>query len=244
MKTSRIETKEQFDQLMRASPAQRFLFVDGSAPSEQWDAISLQQRMLILHCQRPGVSIAHILIPNQPLEKPISVIMERNLNRLITQFNALGWLTCCRWLCEVFKQLLVTFAPDDSAEYTLQALMEDFQHSVLSIMLQQETGELIATLAKQEQSGANPLDLEKTLVRKREALIEHLEDQKNLLDKMVACLNSIASDHPQLLGLKAQIVSFLDAYHEPISADPAKNQRNGALLSAFANQLNAAFYET
>lgn len=244
MKTSRIESKESFEKLFAASHKQRYLFVDSATPSENWNAIGEEQRILVLHCQRPGVSLAQILIPHQRMEKPLSVIMERNLNHLITQFNALGWLTCCRWLCEVFKNLLVTFAPDDSAEYTLQALLEDFQHSVFSIVLQQETNELIATLAKQEQSGPNPLELEKELVRKREALLEHLTDQKNLLDKMIVCLNSITPDHPQLVGLKGQITSFLVAYGEPISADPAKNPNNLTLLAAFANQLNAAFYET
>lgn len=253
MKLSRIENKAQFDEIAAKFKIQRFLFVDGGLPSEQWEPISKQQRLLLLECQSHGPkssgnTVASLLVPSQilPSQPSISVIMEKNLNKLIVQFNALGLLTCCRWMSEVFRNLLLTFAPDASEEYTLQALMEDFQHEVFSIVLQQETGELMQTLETQENPApsSNRLNLEKDLVRKREALLVHLENQKALLVKIVACLEIVTQGQSELLPLKAQVVSFLKVCNEPVSSDPFKNQNLNTLLSTFAKNLNAALVFT
>lgn len=177
-------------------------------PEVEWDVIQRQHRKINqLNQQLLAGTIAHLTIPLEKLFYEESVIyrsefIAKTVLKLTQLINTEAWVTYCRWLNEDIEEVLRTFQPEDTEEYQLQGLLEDFTHEVRSGLLESTMRQISAVLTELERENADSLSLEKKLVAAREHLKANLQIQKSILENIVKSIVAIESTHPELSSLK------------------------------------------
>lgn len=248
MVAKRIESEEDFDKLvsfvMRKTEGvekHRCLCIDQASLQNDWNAICTQHRQLVYGSVNvaKGLSIAHILIPSKPKEtsERISILTERKFEKLLFHFNSLGWSTMFAWFWDYCEKQLRALQPTALEEYTLQAIFEDYEHQVFSVVLKNERKELIEAIdgafrAEDEQDGRTMMSHEKTMVIKRERIHELLAEQRKVIGRIVEGIKIIEEKHPELSGTKALGEKIIEVYDAPLTVEKMKDlgKRLGAVV--------------
>lgn len=226
----RIETEEALDKLVsrikhkaETKPC-RCLCIDHSSLLTEWDAVINQHRLLMGAARKFGdVSIAHILVPRKE-EQPVADFTRIRLERVLSTFNALAWVTIFRWFWDDCAGVVDSIKLTSSEEYTLQAVFEDFRHEVFSIVLGQVMDELIAAVengyvSEQQLDMRKRLEDEKTVVKRRDKLWDLAGEQRRLLDKMREGILIIEEKHRELLPIREAIEELTKTFDGSLSVN-------------------------
>jgi hypothetical protein len=256
MVAKRIESRIDIEELaskLRSSLAGRgplrCLVIDEASLIYDWDAIQKQHRQLACVAEKefPDISIAHILVPAQAASQEgseVSHYMEINLQKLIEQFNVLGWLTLCRWFWDCCERQESRIDLTASEEYTLQARLEDFRHQVFSLLLQEEKADLLSMLetgrmAEEKGDVRQVMGIEKAIVMEREKLRVYLLEQKKLLEQIIGGVKLIELKHVELKEFREMAEELLWCCGAIISVNGAGNSVLKERFRRLAEKLGA-----
>lgn len=195
----------------------RIVTIQFNSVEDLWNLVQEQHRNLLKFASNrtSEFQVSHFCFTldfNKPPEKELSKDFNKKLiSQLLKQFNAEGWLTYCNWFNERCEQLTRTFRSEDSEEYQLQALLEDFSHEVKSSLLYDLQQNLIKNILEQEIALASDdrdriLSLEKLIVAARIQLFSDLEIQSALLTRIADGIQKIEEMHPEFSSLKRQAI--------------------------------------
>lgn len=193
----------------------RVASVQLSSIAYEWDIVQEQHRRLLKFTagHSSEFQIAHFCFPMEDArfhhDETFSDFDKKSMLQLLKLFNAEGCLVYCRWLNQECERVVRTFYPEDSEEYQLQALLEDFSHEVRSPLLIDRQQAIVNAMIEEEkiiEAGRTEglLDLEKRAVSARMELLSDLQVQNDLLKLIVEGIQKIEGMHPELLPLKRQ----------------------------------------
>lgn len=193
----------------------RVASVQLSSVASEWDLVQEQHRRLLKFTAEHSTEfqIAHLCFPMEEVrfhhEETFSDFDKKRIMQLLKQFNTEAWLVYCRWFNQECEHIVGTFYAEDSEEYQLQALLEDFSHEVRSPLLIDRQQAIVDAMIEQGrliEAGRTEglLDLEKRAVSARMELLSDLQVQNDLLKLIVEGIQKIEGVHPELLSLKRQ----------------------------------------
>lgn len=178
----------------------------------EWDIIQKQHLILlkIIKNQPMVFETAHFCLPTEfagvDQEK---LLNKKRISQLLKQFNAEAGLMYCRWFNQECLKMLSTFRAEDSEEYQLQGLLENFSHEVNSYLLINHCKAISQAIIEEENAITTKdhqkvLALEKQIISAQMHLLSNLQEQNNLLSLIVDGIQQIETPHPELTLLKSQ----------------------------------------
>lgn len=199
--------------------------------ANEWDLVQKQHRKLLKFAADhfTEFQVAHLCFPIE-LEDPqlkTETFFDSNkkiISQLLKQFNAEAWLMYCSWFNQECEQAVQAFHTEDSEEYQLQALFEDFSHEARSSLLFDRQQNIIRIMIEEEnavEAGDNEqlLALEKQVVFIRMQLLSDLQTQSHLLTLIVEGIQKIEAMHPELAPLKRMAILLNQVIQNHFSAD-------------------------
>lgn len=233
MRHAWIDSKEKAQELVKAAQLLQNTDCAGSisplhlvslqiaTPEEEWDYVSFQHILLHWINYEKGLSseIAHIEIPISryyiPKDEPSqSEFFLKAVSKLPSLLNIDAWEMYCYWLSESIENFLESISLEDLTTYTLEGVMKDFLHEVRTSLVRSlhrgvseallKIGALQGLIDYPINEKEDIVELEKNVIRARNAAKSELQNQYALLTEIEAVITAIESDHKQFIPLKRQ----------------------------------------
>lgn len=175
-----------------------------------WDLLKKQHQKLIKFTKNhPQIQIAHlcVLIESEHLDHSAYAFDKKSIFQWLKQFNAEGWLMYCQWFAQDCRKVARDIRAEDSEEYQLQALFEDYFNEVDSSLLLARQQDIVTILSEEEakekfNDRTAMFDLEKRLIQTRNLLQTNLQTQHNLLTLIIEGIEKVEDIDLKLKFLK------------------------------------------